>query len=94
MRARFRKWLDLGWALDQNRKLVCPSCGELAIEFQYVGDLAKRSGYLDVWCAACLKGVHVYIAHIPYNVPVLDINGPTDVIAARIPHFTWVLPED
>src|SRR5438309_5022632 len=48
LNALFRKWLNLGWNLVENKKLECPSCGKMAIDFQYVGDPAKRSGYLNI----------------------------------------------
>jgi hypothetical protein len=89
----YKKWLDLGGKLNENGKLECPSCGRVGIDFQYVGDSVKRRGYLNIWCTKCFKGIHVDVL-IPESAPMLDINAPADVVAARIPHFTWVLPDD
>jgi hypothetical protein len=88
----FKKWLDLGW--DLKRKLPCPSCGERAIDFQHVGDPATRIGYLDIWCASCLKGIHISRVTIPEDTPLLAIKDDAEKIAARIPTFTWILPDD
>jgi hypothetical protein len=93
MNALFKKWLDIGGKLDQSQKLECPSCGKTAIDFQYVGNPSTRKGYLDIWCRACLKGLHVDV-RIPENAAMLDVNASPDIVAARIPAFTWVLPDE
>jgi len=93
LNALFKKWLDLGGKLAQRQRLDCPSCGKTAIDFQYVGNPSTRKGYLDIWCEACLNGLHVDV-QIPEGVPMLDIKSPPEVIATRIPSFRWVLPDE
>jgi hypothetical protein len=93
LKALFKKWLELGEKLDQPHKIECPSCGKTAIDFQYIGSPSTRRGTLDIWCVACLNGLHVDV-HVPENMPMLDIKTPVEVVATRIPNFTWVLPDE
>lgn len=89
----FQKWLALGEKLSEQKKLECPSCGKTAIDFQYTGNPSTRIGYLDIWCKACLKGIHVSRVRIPENETMLDINA-LPIEATRIPNFTWILPDE
>lgn len=94
MNAIFNKWLHLTGKLNQGQNLECPSCGKAAVDFQYVADPGDKIGYLDIWCGSCHKGVHVSRARVPEGVTMLDIKSPPAAIAARIPNFTWVLPDE
>jgi hypothetical protein len=90
----FQKWLHLAGKPNHGVKVECPSCGQTAVDFQYVADPASRIGYLDIWCGACFKGIHISRARVPEGMSMLDIKSPPDLIAARIPHFIWVLPDE
>jgi hypothetical protein len=94
MNGAFKRWLDLGWNLSNNRDLQCPSCGKHTIDYQYVGDPETRIGYLDIWCTSCLHGIHVSRVKVPGETPMLSFKTDPSTIAARIPKFTWVVPED
>lgn len=93
MNQLFKNWLDLGWKLGGSEKLSCPSCGNLAVDFQYVGDTATRIGYLDIWCEECRQGIHISRVQIPGEATMLDIHGNPSIVISRIPKFTWVLPK-
>jgi len=92
LNALFKQWLYLIDKLNQDCKSECPCCGKAAIDFQYVADTTDKIGYLDIWCGACLKGIHISRVRVPEGMPLLDIASPSGIIAARIPNFTWVLP--
>jgi hypothetical protein len=80
--------------LNQGQKLEYPSCGISAVDFQYVADAVNRIGYLDIWGGACLKGIHISRVRVPNGVSMLDFDSPADIVAARIPNFTWVQPDE
>jgi hypothetical protein len=94
MNELFKRWLDLGYDLSNKSKLQCPSCGKSTIDYQYVGDPETRIGYLDIWCAACLRGIHVSRVKVPKEASMLSFKTDLATVAARIPKFTWVVPED
>ena len=94
MRPLFKKWLDLGRHLDQKEGLKCPSCGRVALDFQYVGTPVDRIAYLDLWCGACLKGIHISRVRVPEGLSMLTFDTEPSVLEARIPRFTQVLPDD
>jgi hypothetical protein len=92
----FEDWLDLYKQIREaplkKSELVCPECGSTSIDFQYVGDVSERVGYLDLWCAACNKGVHLSRVSIPKDTSLISFDGPDEVIAARIPNYEPVVP--
>lgn len=50
----FQKWLNLAKYITEFLPKVpvldCPKCNNKSIDFQYVGDMKTRIGYLDIWC--------------------------------------------
>ncbi len=94
MNSLFKKWLELGRSINQKQKVACPTCGKLAIQFQYVGDPVTKIGYLDIWCGECLRGIHVSRVQIPGDTPMLDISTTSNEVASHIPNYKQVVPED
>lgn len=87
----FQDWLTLYKQIrDVRTKMVdfiCPECGSSSIDFQYVGDVSERIGYLDMWCTTCNKGVHLSRVSIPAGAPLISFDDPDEVLVARIPNF-------
>lgn len=72
----------------------CPECGNDSVDFQYVGDVEARKGYLDMWCRHCNKGVHLSRVSIPQGAHVLAFDAPDEVLTSRIPNFVQVVPSE
>lgn len=93
-RLRFQQWRDLAKRIADTPstvlQLTCPSCGEVSIDSQYVGDLTTKIGYLDIWCANCLRGIHISRVGIPDNVNAIAYDCASEEIAKRIPNFKQV----
>ena len=90
----FQDWLDLYKRLPTTsgrEAVACPECGSKSIDYQYVGDLVSRKGYLDMWCTACKKGVHLSRVSIPSGASVISFDNPSEEITKRIPNFDQVV---
>ena len=87
----YSNWLnlvkDINNSLPEVPPLACPICGKSSIDFQYVGDIKTRIGYLDVWCTKCLNGIHISRAKIPKNTNALSFDTPKEGILQRITEF-------
>lgn len=96
MNKGFRKWLDLFVRLHDQLPdasgLACPHCGAESVDYQYVGDLGSRIGFLDIWCGKCLTGIHLSRVEAPQTVELLSFGCPSDVLSVRIPEFRQISP--
>jgi hypothetical protein len=94
----FKDWLDIYKKINSSERftenLECPECQSLAVDFQYVGDPKTRIGYLDIWCANCLRGVHLSRVSIPPGREMLSFGVDDEVFSARIPDFEQVIPDN
>lgn len=92
----FNEWLKLVKVIGDKSpnadNLICPKCGSNQIDFQYVGDMSKRIGYLDIWCKSCLHGIHISRTKVPANTPIISFNEPIEVVSSRIPNFVQITP--
>lgn len=89
-----KDWLDLYKKIHENASdvgnLICPECGSVSVDFQYVGDGASRIGYVAMWCVTCHKGANLSRVAIPPGAPFLSFDAPIEDVAARIPDFTQI----
>ena len=96
MKKNFRSWLDLFVRLQDQLPdtsgLVCPHCGAESVDYQYVGDMKSRVGYLRIWCEKCLTGIHLSRVEAPQPVELLSFDCPSEVISTRIPQFREISP--
>lgn len=94
----FSQWLsitkDIYNYLPNVPVLACPSCHTSGVDFQFVGDLQKKIGYLAIWCPSCLHGIHISRARIPDEAQALSFSVSSEEISGRIPNFTRVEPQD
>jgi len=92
----FKEWLylynKLRTSTSNRADCRCPECGSNTIDYQFVGDLEKRIGYLDIWCATCNYGVHMSRVIIPEGESIISFDDPSEVLTARIPNFVQVTP--
>lgn len=94
----FKKWLDLIGLIQDAKSntetIGCPSCRcDGCIDFQYVGNLESRIGYLDVWCTKCNHGIHMSRVQAPEGFSMLPFGSDSETIASRIPNFTRIEPK-
>ncbi|WP_105616651.1 hypothetical protein [Vallitalea okinawensis] len=87
----FKKWLELASLIQENQTKICPVCGENDIDFQYIGDLVTKVGYLDIWCNKCLHGIHISRVKAPEGVNIISFDAHGDIIK-RIPDFKQITP--
>lgn len=94
----FRDWLviykNIREFTVEKSDCICPECGTNAIDLQFVGDVEKKIGYLDMWCTACNRGVHMSRVLIPEGASMISFDDPAEVVSARIPNFEQVIPSD
>lgn len=96
MNSEFSNWLSLSGEVTEGQDtqtLACPSCGQHAVDFRFVGRVSDRIGYLDVWCRSCLRGIHISRMKVPQERPMLNLDRPLDRAASGIPSFSQVLPD-
>ncbi|MHB9095747.1 MAG: hypothetical protein ACYC21_13860 [Eubacteriales bacterium] len=83
-------WLKVAAAIADNLPTVpsleCPRCGVPEIDFQYVGDKTTNIGFLCIWCASCLHGIHISRVKIPPQANFLPKDSIEEV-KKRIPNF-------
>ena len=93
----FLRWMylvtDINNSLPNFPALACPNCYQLGVDFQYVGDLQTRIGYMVIWCPFCLQGIHISRVGIPDQAQALPFNVSAAQILKRIPNFTHVKPD-
>lgn len=93
----FLKWTHLTRDIYKNlpnlAALPCPTCHQLGIKFQFVGDLETRIGYMAIWCSFCLHGIHIARVNIPEQAPALPFGISGEEISRRIPNFIHVKPD-
>jgi hypothetical protein len=94
----FQDWLNLYKKIRDVRtakgNLICPECGNGSVDFQYVGDASERIGYVDMWCTACNKGVHLSRVSIPEGMPSISFDDSDEVLLARFPNYEPVTAAD
>lgn len=92
----FNKWLSLTIDIYKNLPNVpalnCPSCNQLGIDFQFVGDLQTRIGFMVIWCPHCLNGIHLSRVCIPIQAQVIPFNSSPEIITKRIPNLIYMQP--
>lgn len=92
----FNDWLnlvkDIFNELPKKPALICPKCGYASVDYQYVGDLETKIGYLDVWCNDCLNGIHISRTKIPETANALSFDSSPEEIRKRIPSFVQIFP--
>ena len=91
----FKEWLRLTTMITtdsrENHNLICPKCQKNMIDYQYVGDLRSREGFLDLWCNSCLHGIHLSRTKAPANVSMLSFDD-VDEYKKKVPIFTQIEP--
>lgn len=95
-KSRFHLWISIATEIYNTLPnvpiLACPSCHELGLYFQFVGDFESQIGYMAIWCPFCLYGIHISRVHIPEKTQALSFNALEKEISIRIPNFTHVKP--
>jgi len=85
------KWLkvcvQIRDELPERSLKTCPVCGEIAVDFQYVGNEASRIGFMCAWCNCCKNGIHISRLIIPKNATFMPFNTPNEELEKRIPKF-------
>ncbi len=92
----FSQWISIAIEINQLLPnvpvLSCPNCHRQPIDFQFVGDVQTRIGYMAIWCPFCLHGVHLSRVRISDKIPDTSFDIPIEEISKRIPNFTHVKP--
>ncbi|NQF15107.1 hypothetical protein HPY31_14410 [Brevibacillus sp. HB1.3] len=93
--SQFKDWIKLTTIIaeiDQEvPEMECPNCHQLKIDYQYVGDLKSRAGFLDIWCNSCLHGIHLSRTKAPENVSLLSFDAAEEY-KKKVPNFTPIEP--
>lgn len=94
----FQDWLNL-YAIIRKSTVagsghICPECGANSIVHQFVGDVKKKIGYVDMWCTTCNRGIHMSRVLVSEGESMISFDVPSEVISDRIPNFEQVVPTD
>lgn len=94
----FQDWLNMYTNIRKSTvtrsECICPECGANSIDHQFVGDVKKRIGYLDMWCTTCNRGIHMSRVLVPEGESMISFDEPVEIVSGRIPNFEQVVPTD
>ncbi|MFN6463357.1 MAG: hypothetical protein RMZ41_016305 [Nostoc sp. DedVER02] len=92
----FSQWLSIATEINHSLPNVpvlnCPNCHQQEVDFQFVGDLQTRIGYMAIWCPFCLHGIHLSRVLIPAVLEANSFDISIEEVSKRIPNFTHVEP--
>ena len=92
----YKDWLNIYSEIRINHSGIiagqCPHCGRPQLDFQYVGDVVARKGYLAIWCNNCNHGVNLSRVEIPEAACALSFDASPESVSRRIPDFIQVTP--
>ena len=92
----FNKWISITTeiykTLPNVPALVCPNCDKLGVDFQFVGNLQTKIGFMVIWCPHCLRGIHLSRVCIPDKAQAISFDTSAEEILRRIPNFIPVKP--
>ncbi|MGB6295283.1 MAG: hypothetical protein WBF90_03750 [Rivularia sp. (in: cyanobacteria)] len=93
---KFQEWISITTDIYNNLPdlpvLTCPNCHKLGIDFQLVGDLHTKIGFMVCWCPFCLHGIHLSRVYIPDKAQPIPFDMSVEEISKRIPNFIHVKP--
>jgi hypothetical protein len=96
--ATFQDWADALYSLSRSpserRSFPCPNCGVRALQIVYVGNPESHVGYCSLWCDNCRYGIQPSRVIIPDGVDFFPFSTDPDVVAAAIPDFREVYPDE
>ena len=96
--ATFQDWADTLYLLlhspSERRSFPCPNCGVRALQIVYVGNPETHVGYCSLWCENCWYGIQPSRVVIPDGVDFFPFSTDPDVVAAAIPDFREVYPDE
>jgi len=69
---------------------ICPHCGHVGLQCQFVGNNETRLGHVFIWCSNCLHGIHVSRTQIPSGVTVLPLDVSSDELRKWVPEIKLV----
>jgi len=73
MKQKYKNWLLLQpWKLSE--KVVCPECGNEAVDYRVIGDKSTNIGWGLIWCNSCHTGIHVSRMKLPENAKVISFE--------------------
>lgn len=92
---QFKEWIKLtAIVTNENVKTTeirCPECKRLGVDYQYVGDIRLREGFLDIWCNFCLYSIHLSRTKVPEQVNMLPFDA-VEEYKKKVPKFTKIDP--
>ncbi|MED1721339.1 hypothetical protein [Brevibacillus parabrevis] len=95
IKSQFKDWIKLTTIIAENHQEVpdieCPNCHRFGINYQYVGDIKSRAGFLDIWCNSCLNGIHLSRTKAPETVSMLPFDA-VEEYKKKVPRFTPIEP--
>ena len=95
-KTKFQKWISITTDIYNNLPdvpvLACPICHQLWVDFQFIGNLQTRIGYMAIWFPFCLYGIHLSRVSIPDKTQALSFDTSAEEISKRIPNFTHISP--
>lgn len=93
--SHFKDWIKLTTIITNNNtkrhEIECPNCQKRGIDYQYVGDMKSRVGFLDIWCDVCLHGIHLSRTKAPEHVCMIPFDAAKEY-KERVPRFTHIEP--
>ncbi|MDP9700367.1 hypothetical protein J2T16_003272 [Paenibacillus intestini] len=93
--SKFKDWIRVNTEIIDNynniSNIKCPNCKMAEINYQYVGDTSSRVGFLDLWCNACLQGIHISRTKVPEHISMISFDDVNEYKRV-VPKFTVIEP--
>jgi hypothetical protein len=84
----FMSWINaIGDIRTNTPNAKCPSCSNIGLSYQFIGDRKTKIGYVFVWCENCMKGIHISRTEIPEGVKVLPFDVSKEELRQFVPEF-------
>ncbi|WP_156388143.1 hypothetical protein [Acidovorax sp. Leaf84] len=77
-------------AISDRQRTVCPECGHVGLDFQFIGNQDTKMGHAFVWCTAHHHGIHVSRTRIPEGVLVLPLDVPSAELKKYVPEIELI----
>ncbi|MFB5678419.1 hypothetical protein ACE3NQ_23475 [Paenibacillus terreus] len=92
--SQFKDWIKLSAVIadvQDTTNIECPNCHQFDVDYQYVGDIQSRTGFLDIWCNACLHGIHLSRTKAPEKASIIPFDA-VEEYTKKVPKFTPIEP--
>jgi hypothetical protein len=90
----YESWLRISThiLLEKHDKteIICPCCRNKGVDFQCIGNIDTKIGFMLLWCWKCRQGINISRIKIPDGTPMLSMDISDEEYSNRIPKFELI----